>query len=162
MTADAVGTCQSSVHDPSLRRFPTSRRITIEVTQFATLVRLAERGGLPGVLVNLPRTEEILYRVANDDQLRWRNRFYDLVTGPELEAIVSFGGNAHAALDLWENKPDVPTFTVPHPSNPDNKMLLQKWRTAIPDLRAPELDALLPQRLHEALAGPDLSIQRRP
>ncbi len=29
----------------------------------------------------------------------------------------------------------MPTFVVPHPSNP-NADLLEKWRTAIPDLRA--------------------------
>ena len=29
----------------------------------------------------------------------------------------------------------MPTFEVPHPSNP-NADLLEKWRTAIPDLRA--------------------------
>jgi hypothetical protein len=70
------------------------------------------------------------------DQLSWRNRFYDLVTGPELQAIVAFGANAHIALDLWDSKPDVPTFKVPHPSSHETQGLLQQWRTAIPDLRA--------------------------
>ena len=72
----------------------------------------------------------------DDAQKRWRNRFYDLVTGPELEAIVAFGSNAHIALDLWEGKPDVSTFKVPHPSSHDTSRLLEEWRTAIPDLRA--------------------------
>ncbi len=72
----------------------------------------------------------------DDDQRTWRNRFYDLVTGPELEAIVAFGGNAHIALDLWDAKPDVPTFKVPHPSSHNAASLLEQWRTAIPDLRA--------------------------
>lgn len=72
----------------------------------------------------------------DEDQKRWRNRFYDLVTGPELEAIVAFGSNAHIALDLWDGKPDVPTFKVPHPSSHDTSRLLEEWRTAIPDLRA--------------------------
>ncbi len=70
------------------------------------------------------------------DHLAWRNRFYDLVTGPELEAIVAFGGNAQLALDLWDTKPDVPTFKVSHPSNHSEANLLKEWRTAIPDLRA--------------------------
>src|SRR5688572_16693476 len=43
----------------------------------AIFERTLERGGLPGVLVNLPRTEEILYRVANDDQLRWPSFFLE-------------------------------------------------------------------------------------
>jgi hypothetical protein len=72
----------------------------------------------------------------DEDQKRWRNRFYDLVTGPDLEAIVAFGSNARIALDLWDGKPDVPTFKVPHPSSHDAAQLLQEWRTAIPDLRA--------------------------
>ncbi|MET0999448.1 MAG: hypothetical protein ABWX73_12075, partial [Marmoricola sp.] len=88
------------------------------------------------VAVHPGKVSKALPLLADEDQLRWRNRFYDLVTGPELEAIVAFGGNAARALDLWDGRPDVPTFKVPHPSNPDNKMLLQKWRTAIPDLRA--------------------------
>lgn len=73
--------------------------------------------------------------LAQEDHLRWRNRFYDLVTGPELEAIVAFGDNAQLALDLWDSKPDVPTFKVSHPSNHPEANLLREWRTAIPDLR---------------------------
>lgn len=74
--------------------------------------------------------------LADPDHLAWRNRFYDLVTGPDLEAIVAFGGNAHRALDLWDTKPDVPTFKISHPSNHSETSLLNQWRAAIPDLRA--------------------------
>jgi len=74
--------------------------------------------------------------LSDPDQLAWRNRFYDLVTGPDLEAIVAFGGNAHLALDLWDSKPEVPTFKVSHPSNHTEANLLNQWRAAIPDLRA--------------------------
>jgi uracil-DNA glycosylase len=74
--------------------------------------------------------------LEDGDQLAWRNRYYDLVTGPELEAIVAFGANAQRALDLWDGRPDVPTFEVPHPSSHDTRTLLEKWRTAVPDLRA--------------------------
>ncbi len=74
--------------------------------------------------------------LSDKDHLTWRNRFYDLVTGPDLEAIVAFGGNAAIAVDLWENKPDVPTFKIPHPSNPKPEVLMPAWRAAIPDLRA--------------------------
>lgn len=81
--------------------------------------------------------------LAEPSQLAWRNRFYDLLTGPELEAIVAFGGNAHRALDLWDSKPDVPTFKISHPSNHSETNLLNQWRAAIPELRAvisPDLD----------------------
>ena len=74
--------------------------------------------------------------LADPEQLAWRNRFYDLVTGPELEAVVAFGGNAQAALDLWDDRPDVPVFKVSHPSNHSEQSLLEQWRTAIPDLRS--------------------------
>jgi len=74
--------------------------------------------------------------LSDPDHLSWRNRFYDLVSGPDLEAIVAFGGNAQLALDLWETKPDVPTFKISHPSNHSEANLLKEWRTAIPDLRA--------------------------
>ena len=45
--------------------------------------------------------------LADRDQKRWRNRFYDLVTGPDLQAIVAFGANAQEALRLWDGAPDV-------------------------------------------------------
>lgn len=73
--------------------------------------------------------------LSDPDQLAWRNRFYDLVTGPQLEAIVAFGGNAHLALDLWDSKPEVATFKISHPSNHSTTQLLSQWRTALPDLR---------------------------
>ncbi len=74
--------------------------------------------------------------LSDPDQLAWRNRFYDLVVGSDLEAIVAFGGNAHLALDLWDGKPDVSTFKVSHPSNHTEANLLNQWRAAIPELRA--------------------------
>jgi hypothetical protein len=74
--------------------------------------------------------------LADPDQLAWRNRFYDLVTGPDVQAIVAFGGNAKRALELWDTRPDVPTFTVSHPSNHSEVSLLDQWRAAIPQLRA--------------------------
>src|SRR4051812_41386033 len=36
---------------------------------------------------------------------QWRNAFYDAVTGPPLEAIVAFGAEARAALNLWTPPP---------------------------------------------------------
>ncbi len=74
--------------------------------------------------------------LSDTDQRTWRNRFYDMVAGPNLQAIVAFGGNASEALELWEGKPDVPTFEVPHPSHPDEENTLTKFQTAITGLRA--------------------------
>jgi hypothetical protein len=55
--------------------------------------------------------------------------------GPKLEAIVAFGAEAQAALDLWTSRPDVPALKVPHPSSRDNARLLNEWREAVSDLR---------------------------
>jgi uracil-DNA glycosylase len=73
--------------------------------------------------------------LADQDHLDWRNALYDAVVGSELQAIVAFGGNAQAALALWNTKPDVPTFEIPHPSDHDTADLLAKWAAAIPQLR---------------------------
>jgi uracil-DNA glycosylase len=88
------------------------------------------------VAVHPGKVDEAQPLLEDDAQLAWRNRFYDLVTGPELEAIVAFGANAHLALDLWDGRPDVPTFKVAHPSSHDTRRLLEQWRTAVPDVRA--------------------------
>jgi hypothetical protein len=74
--------------------------------------------------------------LPDPDQTAWRNRLYDLVTGPSVEAVVAFGGNAQAALALWEGAPDVPTFEIPHPSAHDAKALAAAWARALPEMRA--------------------------
>jgi hypothetical protein len=74
--------------------------------------------------------------LADPDQKRWRNRFYDLVTGPDLQAIVAFGANAQEALRLWDGAPGVLPIKVPHPSSHDAAALAKAWREAIPQLRA--------------------------
>jgi uracil-DNA glycosylase len=75
-------------------------------------------------------------KLSDPAQKKWRNAFYDKVTGPELQAIVAFGTMAQEAVELWTTKPDVLVKNVPHPSNPGTKALLDAWRAAMPDLRA--------------------------
>lgn len=74
--------------------------------------------------------------LSDPAHLAWRDRFYDLITDSRLEAIVAFGGVAQAALALWDNAPDVPTFQIPHPSADDGAALAAKWAAAIPEARA--------------------------
>jgi len=57
--------------------------------------------------------------LSEPEHKTWRNALLDSITGPALEAIVAFGGEAQAALALWDSKPDVPVFEVPHPSSRD-------------------------------------------
>ncbi len=66
--------------------------------------------------VHPSKVSKALPLLKDSDQLAWRNRFYDLITDSRLEAIIAFGGNAQAALRLWDSAPEVPTFEIPHPS----------------------------------------------
>lgn len=66
---------------------------------------------------------------------RWRNKLYDDITGPSLQAIVAFGSAAQEALRLWSPRPDVPVFRIPHPSSRDPDRLVHEWRDAITELR---------------------------
>ena len=74
--------------------------------------------------------------LSQNDHRRWRNKLYDMVSGSDLEAIVAFGGEAQAALDLWDDRPDVPVFELPHPSSRNPDTLVNRWRAGIDDLRA--------------------------
>lgn len=69
------------------------------------------------------------------DHLTWRNHLFQMITGPNLQAIIAFGVNAQTALRLWNTAPDVPTFALPHPSSHDTTTLLTKWDAALPGLR---------------------------
>jgi uracil-DNA glycosylase len=74
--------------------------------------------------------------LSRDDHRSWRNKLYDTVSGSSLQAIVAFGGEAQAALALWDDRPDVPAFEVPHPSSRNAAVLIERWRDAVEDLRA--------------------------
>jgi len=74
-------------------------------------------------------------KLADPDQLSWRNELYDTVATPELQAIVAFGGMAQEAVDLWSERPDVKVCRVPHPSSRDETALTDEWRAAVSDLR---------------------------
>jgi uracil-DNA glycosylase len=67
--------------------------------------------------------------------LGWRNTLLGKITGPQLQAIVAFGGQAQAAVALWDTRPDVPLFEVAHPSSRNAVALVDGWRAAITALR---------------------------
>jgi hypothetical protein len=75
-------------------------------------------------------------KLKEPEQLKWRNRLYDLATSSKLEAIIAFGGMAQEALSLWPNPPEALVSEIPHPSSRDEKKLLDEWREAVSDLRA--------------------------
>lgn len=89
------------------------------------------------------RVDDALPLLEAPDHRAWRNRLLDLITDSRLEVIVAFGGNAQAALHLWDNAPAVPTFEIPHPSSHNVTDLCDRWRAAIPAIReavTPDLD----------------------
>lgn len=85
--------------------------------------------------VHPSKVSKALPLLSDPAHLAWRNRFYDLITDSRLEAVVAFGGNARAALRLWDDAPDVPTFEIPHPSARNAADLAAKWAAAITQAR---------------------------
>jgi uracil-DNA glycosylase len=73
--------------------------------------------------------------LSEPEHLAWRNGLYDALAGPGLQAIVAFGAEARAALELWSTKPAVATLELPHPSSHDNARLVREWRAAVEELR---------------------------
>jgi len=70
------------------------------------------------------------------EHVRWRNQLFDMVRGPDLEAIVAFGSNAQVAVGLWNAPPNTTIIQTYHPSYREQSRLLRSWRQAILQLRA--------------------------
>jgi uracil-DNA glycosylase len=73
--------------------------------------------------------------LADPAHRKWRNKLLNDITGPPLQAVVAFGAEAREAVRLWEPRPDVPVFEVPHPSSRDARRLRESWRDAVEALR---------------------------
>jgi hypothetical protein len=73
--------------------------------------------------------------LAEPAQLQWRNRLYDMVRTPDLQAVIAFGAVARAALALWPGRVGLAIEQVPHPSSHDPVALIDAWRNAITALR---------------------------
>jgi uracil-DNA glycosylase len=81
------------------------------------------------------RAQQAAPLLARQDHVDWRNTLLQLITGPPLQAIVAFGAQARAAVRMWDGKPNVPVFEVPHPSSRNPTALVGSWRDAIAELR---------------------------
>lgn len=68
-------------------------------------------------------------------QKAWRNQLLTRLKTSELQAVVAFGMEAQGAIDLWDDRGDLPVFKVPHPSSHNELQLLEAWRAAVPQLR---------------------------
>ena len=73
--------------------------------------------------------------LAEPGHVEYRDRLIAELTGPELQAVVAFGGFAQHAVDLWDNPRNTPILKVHHPSFRTQSELLNSWREAIDQLR---------------------------
>ena len=73
--------------------------------------------------------------LRDPEQMAWRNRLYDALAGPNLQAIIAFGEYAQYAVDHWPTAPAVPIHRLPHPSSHSEPKLLDAWRAAVTALR---------------------------
>jgi hypothetical protein len=93
------------------------------------------------------RADDARPLLSQTSHRRWRNKLYDTVSGSRLQAIVAFGSEVQAALDLWDDRPDVPAFELPHPSSRNPEVLIDRWREGIEELRSivtPDVSGSLP------------------
>ena len=81
------------------------------------------------------RAQSATRLLSEPAHLAWRNALLDAVTGPGLEAVVAFGYQAQAAVQLWQPPAGVPVIEVPHPSSRNAGQLLDEWRDAVDQLR---------------------------
>jgi len=73
--------------------------------------------------------------LRDSHQMLWRNRLYDALAGPNLQAIVVFGALAAYAVDRWPTAPPVPIHRLPHPTSHSETKLVDTWRAAVTQLR---------------------------
>ena len=73
--------------------------------------------------------------LAEPAQQTWRNELLNMVVGPQLEAIVTFGLQARTAIEQWSEAPPVMVKKIAHPSSRDAGRLISEWSSAITDLR---------------------------
>lgn len=81
--------------------------------------------------------------LEDPEHIQWRNKVFEQVTSPKLEAVVAFGSLAQIAVGLWNGTNDRPIFNIHHPSHQEDAQLLAEWRGAIEVLRnivAPDTD----------------------
>lgn len=72
----------------------------------------------------------------SDPILAYRNILFDTVAAENpLQAVVTVGSAARAAVDRWEGAGDIPRAHIIHPAFPDEPALLANWNTALATLR---------------------------
>lgn len=74
--------------------------------------------------------------LSNPVHTKWRNKVFQKVTGPKLQAIVAFGDIAKKTVSLWDGKGSVPVLETYHPSyRGTESTLTADWNRVITALR---------------------------
>jgi len=74
--------------------------------------------------------------LEDPEHTAWRNKIFDAVTGPKLQAIVAFGVIAKKTIELWDGKGNIPVFETYHPSYRFNESkLTSDWNRVVLELR---------------------------
>ena len=79
--------------------------------------------------------------IALPELTAWRNKLFDMLHTPKLQAIVAFGDVAKKAVKLWDKKGNLPVFETYHPSYHSGgaageKKMLTDWNRVVQGLRA--------------------------
>ena len=78
--------------------------------------------------------------LTQPDLLAWRNKLFNMLKKPSLQAIVAFGAVAQKAVQLWDTKGNIPVFETYHPSYHSGgaageKKMLTDWNRVVKELR---------------------------
>jgi uracil-DNA glycosylase len=88
--------------------------------------------------------------LSRPEHVEWRNKLFNMLKKPKLQAVVAFGTVAQTAVTLWDNPGNVPVFNTFHPSyhSPavgSEKKMLDDWNRVAKELRniiTPDPDAI--------------------
>jgi uracil-DNA glycosylase len=70
----------------------------------------------------------------------WRNKLFNMLKKPSLQAVIAFGDVAKKTVQLWDSKGNIPVFETYHPSYHSGgaageKKMLTDWNRVITALR---------------------------
>ena len=70
----------------------------------------------------------------------WRNKLFNMLKKPSLQAVIAFGDVAKKAVQLWDTKGNIPVFETYHPSYHSGgaageKKMLTDWNRVVTALR---------------------------
>jgi uracil-DNA glycosylase len=78
--------------------------------------------------------------LSQPDLMAWRNKLFTMLKKPKLQAVIAFGAVAQKAVELWDNKGNIPVFETYHPSYHSGgaageEKMLTDWNRVVTALR---------------------------